>query len=221
MEEKWVKTDEKFPLNRSRVIVLTRGSEFEEEGIMRLRRFYSNKKELFSEKYSYWMPFPEPPEGLNSIKFENKPLFVMMVGLPGSGKSYHARKISEETGAILFSSDNIRDELYGSEKHQGHNKEVFAELHRRLTKSIRDGKSVIYDATNLTPSARKQTLERMKRAGCEAVCVFVDTPAEECIARNKKRSRKVPERVIRRMQEKLVPPDKEKEGWDRVEIIRE
>ena len=49
----------------------------------------------------------------------------------------------------------------------------------------------------------------------------MDTPAEECIARNKKRSRKVPERVIRRMQEKLVPPDKEKEGWDRVEIIRE
>ena len=44
MEEKWVKTDEKCPPNRSRVIALTRGSEFEEEGIMRLRRFYSNEK---------------------------------------------------------------------------------------------------------------------------------------------------------------------------------
>lgn len=221
MEEKWIKTDEKFPLNRSRVIVLTRGSEFEEEGIIRFRRFYSNEKELFSEKYSYWMSFPEPPEGLNSIKLENKPLFVMMIGLPGSGKSFYARKISEETGAILYSSDDIREELYGNSNNQNHNKEIFAELQRRLKRSLRDGKSAIYDATNLSPGYRRQFVEQVKKIGCEAVCVFVDTPFEECVARNKKRVRKVPERVIRRMQEKLVPPNKEKEGWDRVEIIRD
>lgn len=205
MEEKWIKTDEKLPLDRSRVIVLTRGSEFEEAGVMHLRRFYGNEKKLFSEKYSFWMPFPKPPKGLNSIKFENKPLFIMMVGLPGSNKSYYARKISEETGAILFSSDKLQ---------------------QRLKRSLRDGKSVIYDTTNLSsmnfsPVYRMQFIDQVKKIGCEAVCVFVDTPVEECIVRSKKCARKVPERIIREMQEKLVLPDKEKEGWDRVEIIRE
>lgn len=35
------------------------------------------------------------------------PTFIMMVGLPYSGKSYYAEKLSKEYGAVVHSSDAI------------------------------------------------------------------------------------------------------------------
>ena len=41
------------------------------------------------------------------------PTFIMMVGLPYSGKSYYAEKLSKEYGAVIHSSDAIRAEILG------------------------------------------------------------------------------------------------------------
>lgn len=40
-----------------------------------------------------------------------KPIFWMMVGLPYSGKSYEAEKLKENLGAVIHSSDAIREEI--------------------------------------------------------------------------------------------------------------
>ena len=39
------------------------------------------------------------------------PIFTMMVGLPGSGKSTYAEKLSKERSAIICSSDKVREDL--------------------------------------------------------------------------------------------------------------
>ena len=49
----------------------------------------------------------------------------MMVGVPGSGKSFIAKGLN----CPIVSSDAIRKELYGSEDDQSHNGEVFNEVH--------------------------------------------------------------------------------------------
>ena len=51
---------------------------------------------------------------INSRNLNNKikPSLYYLIGLPASGKSYYAEKISNIFNANIHSSDNIREELY-------------------------------------------------------------------------------------------------------------
>lgn len=86
------------------------------------------------------------------------PTFVMMVGLPASGKSTYAKELAEEMKAVICSSDAIRKELYDDENSQNNNEEVFKLLHSRIKECLREGKNVIYDATNINSKRRRAFL---------------------------------------------------------------
>ena len=58
-----------------------------------------------------------------------KPTMTMTVGLVASGKSTYARKLVNDTDAIILSSDALRWELFGDETDQEHNQQVVQELH--------------------------------------------------------------------------------------------
>ena len=60
------------------------------------------------------------------------PVLVMLMGLSGSGKSTLAEEYAKLSGGKVFSSDKIREELFGDENDQTHNGEVFNELHKRI-----------------------------------------------------------------------------------------
>lgn len=55
--------------------------------------------------------------------------FYMMVGLPGSGKSFTAESIPN---AVTHSSDAIRAEVLGDENDQTQQDLVFQTLHKRV-----------------------------------------------------------------------------------------
>ena len=57
--------------------------------------------------------------------------FIMLVGLPASGKSTYAERLKEK-GYHIHSSDKIREELTGDVNSQDKNIDVFAELHKRV-----------------------------------------------------------------------------------------
>ena len=142
----------------------------------------------------------------------------MMCGLVASGKSTHAKCLSERYNAEIFSSDALREELYGDINCQDHNQELFVELHKRIKVCLRDGKNAIYDATNINYKKRMAFLAELKYIPCEKCCVLMATPYEECCERNSKRDRKVPEHVIRRMYMGFDIPHTF-EGWDDVTIV--
>lgn len=82
----------------------------------------------------------------------------IMVGLPGSGKSTKAKKISKETGAIITSLDSIREEVAGSRKNWNDNPDIFNNAMSRSIANIqnamiewhlKNGESVIVDNMNL------------------------------------------------------------------------
>ena len=79
----------------------------------------------------------------------NKPKFFMMCGLVASGKSTKAQEFAKEYNAAIFSSDELRKELYNNENCQDHNNELFVELHRRIKNCLKSGKNACYDATNI------------------------------------------------------------------------
>lgn len=124
-----------------------------------------------------------------------------MIGIPGSGKSTIANQIPN---AVIISSDAIRKELYGAEEIQGNGKQVFDLVYKRIGEELAKGNDVVFDATNLTPWARKAVF----RFSAEHIAVFVNTSLDDCLERNAARERKVPEEVIYRMYYSLTCPSK-------------
>ena len=145
------------------------------------------------------------------------PTFIMLVGLPASGKSTKAQEFAKIYDAKIFSSDALRAELWGDESVQGDNTKLFNELHRRIKDCLRDGNSAIFDATNIDYKKRMSFINELANIPCEKVCIVIATPYEECLKRNAQRERKVPEYVIKRMYMQFDIPWYF-EGWDDIYI---
>lgn len=148
----------------------------------------------------------------------NKPKFFMMCGLVASGKSTKAQELAKEYNAAVFSSDELRKELYNNENCQDHNNELFVELHRRIKNCLKSGKNACYDATNINYKKRMAFLQELKNIPCEKICVLMATPYEECLKRNSERERNVPEYAIKRMYMNFNIPYWY-EGWDDIQVI--
>lgn len=148
----------------------------------------------------------------------DRPKLILLVGPPGCGKSTYAKKYIEEySGTIHLSSDEIRAEIYGDASIQTDPWRVFAIMQSRAVAALKDGKNVVYDATNMT---------RKDRAGIIAVCPkftkiechIVWAPIETCIERDTARQRTVGKDVIDRMLKRFQAPYYD-EGIDEIEVI--
>lgn len=146
-------------------------------------------------------------------------LFIMTVGVPGSGKSTYFKKIKDKENWVYISSDDIREELFGSAQNQEHNQEVFQEMRKRSVEAIRQNKNVYYDATNINRKKRRNFLKDMKMSALghsySFECILFAVPAQICKERNAIRERKVPENVIERMVKQFQVPAFS-EGWNNI-----
>lgn len=146
-----------------------------------------------------------------------KTKFFMMIGLPGSGKSFYAKELAERENAVIISSDAIRGELWGDESDQREPEKVFSLVHERIRENINNGKNVIYDATNLVKRYREGFL---KDAGdAEKIAVIIATEPDVVKQQNSSRTRVVPEEVIDNMLKKFNWP-RTAEGFGKIEIVR-
>jgi len=141
---------------------------------------------------------------------------VVLVGLPGSGKS----TFLERLGAAGLSSDSIRLLLADDATIQTIHDRVFQVLRYLLRQRLALGRPVTYiDATNLRPEERRPYIGIGRSYGCRVDAVFFDVPLAVCRERNALRSRVVPDEAMLAMAERLVPPTTE-EGFDGVEVVR-
>lgn len=143
--------------------------------------------------------------------------FVMLVGIPGCGKSTYAKSL-EERGYVWLSSDNLRTQM-GFEQGKG-NREVFATMEMLVKNALSEGKNVIYDATNLKKSNRTSILNVVSEYNTEKEAVVFTLPLRECIRRNNLRTgdARVPEEIIFRMKRGYQSPSYA-EGFDKI-IVR-
>ena len=144
---------------------------------------------------------------------------IYLVGLPGSGKSTYANKLKEK-GYKVFSSDSIREELYGDENIQGDGNKVFNILHKRISENLKNDVNCIYDSTGISSKRRMSFLNSISHIKCVKTCILFATPYEICLERNSRRDRKVSEDVIKRMYMNFWCPQYF-EGWDDIKIIYE
>lgn len=145
----------------------------------------------------------------------NLPKLIIMVGLPGSGKSTRAKELAAlEKSCVILSSDAIRKELSGSEQDQTQNDRVFKLLYQRMNDYLSKGESVIIDATNTTLKSRKRILSEC-RVPCYKEIQLVMTPIEDCITRDASRERSVGREVIYKFEASFQCPQYF-EGFDAI-----
>jgi predicted kinase len=147
----------------------------------------------------------------------NRPKIFVMVGLPGSGKSYKTKELAEQYNANIHSSDSIREELSGDINNQDINDLVFKTLHNRIKKDLQNGKNCVYDACNISYKRRMSFLQSLNKIPCEKICILMATPYDQCLKNNSSRDRIVPEHVIERMYRCFDPPWCY-EGWDEIRM---
>lgn len=147
---------------------------------------------------------------------------IILCGLPGSGKSYYAEllcstnSVLEDTATVIHSSDAIRKELFGDAGSQENNTLVFETMHKRVREDLKAGKTVIYDATNVTRKSRRGAINLASEDDI-VECHIVWAPIQTCVKRDAERKRHVGNEVIDKIVRRWQSPH-ESEGFDRIHI---
>ena len=128
------------------------------------------------------------------------PIAHVMIGAPGGGKSTVAAQLGVLFDSVILSTDEIRKSLYGDEATQGDWFQIADELKRRAKCAFAMGRNVIIDATHAKVRYRRQTISLLKDIGFSTIVPMLIHPnLDECLERNSKRERRVPQRVVIQM----------------------
>lgn len=145
---------------------------------------------------------PKPhviPEGENATPLEvvgataSDKLVIIMVGLPGTGKTHVSRRICRyisffhDIPSQIFNVGEYRREMLGvklpASFYDHSNKEAVAKRKEACDKALndlidymnKDGVRLgVYDATNSTPETRKKVIERLDEEGIGAKKIFIE-----------------------------------------------
>ena len=112
------------------------------------------------------------------------PTLIILVGLPGSGKSYFAAELVEHIPMVILESDFLRKTLIRQPVYSNwESVRVFRAIHA-LAKELLGAKyNVILDATNLNKGHRRPLYTIAAETGAKAIVVLLNTPREIAEAR--------------------------------------
>lgn len=141
---------------------------------------------------------------------------VILCGLSSSGKSSYAKTLED---AVIVSSDDIRAELsYRADQSQ--NGKVFRIFHSRIDSLLKEGKTVVADATNITMKSRRPLIDIGKRNKARIECHLLLKQIDKCVADDSKREYSVGHKVIVKQAKRFEVPFYE-EGIDEIKLIGE
>lgn len=102
------------------------------------------------------------------------PEFVLLIGIPGSGKSSWISKFNSDNKYTVVSPDQIRIQLTGDVSDQSQNDKVWVIARKRVKNYLLRGKNVIFDSTMTDPHARKSFIKQLPPAKLKAKIFYVD-----------------------------------------------
>ena len=122
-----------------------------------------------------------------------KPVLILTVGLPGSGKTTFSRQFAAKHGFVHLNSDRIRlgifdNPVYDELEHSI----VYHALDEILADLLKEGKSVIYDANLNRRIHRDEKYAIAKKTDADVITVYFKVPEELALRRLGEREHEIP-----------------------------
>ena len=112
-------------------------------------------------------------------------MIILVMGLPGSGKSYLARQVAALTGAGYISSDKVRQVMLQAATYSDKEKwKVYDEMLRMAIEAAGEGSDVVLDATFYTQALRRSFRQALEDKGR---IVIIEVLADEALIRERLR----------------------------------
>jgi predicted kinase len=121
----------------------------------------------------------------------SRPLVIMVIGLPGSGKSFFARQFADMFSAPLVSADFIRHAVTHESDYSAREDALVTTLmHNEITELFKTAKTFVIDG-GMNARANRTAVERAaSRHGYNKMVIWVQTDEHTSISRSVKRSDK-------------------------------
>jgi len=127
-------------------------------------------------------PLPEP---------EAQPSFIVVSGLPGTGKSFFCSKLAGRLPFLVLESDALRKSLFPSPTYTAsESSHLFRTIHYLIEGLLRKGIPLILDATNLSEWYRERLYNIAERLKARLILVRVKAPPDLVRERLKARSKR-------------------------------
>jgi predicted kinase len=117
------------------------------------------------------------------------PGFVVVSGLPGTGKTFFCKKLAERYTIYVVESDALRKILFPEPQYTAEESaRLFNAIHALIEWLLKNGVPVCLDATNLSERNREYLYRIGDRSGARMILVSVEAPLE--VVYQRLRSRK-------------------------------
>lgn len=90
-------------------------------------------------------------------------MVILVMGLPGSGKSFFAERLAQKINAEYYNSDGLRKKMFAERTYSDSEKEkVYEALLRKMQEATNEGKDVVLDATFYKEKIRESFITHSK-----------------------------------------------------------
>ena len=123
------------------------------------------------------------------------PVLVVVSGLPGTGKSFFSRQLSESMPLVILESDALRKALVSSPVHTaGESARLFKTIHELIDLLLGYSIPVLLDATSLAESHRERLYRIAEQWDAKVILVRMKIPSEVARQRLDERASTSPRR---------------------------
>jgi len=155
---------------------------------------------------------------------------VLICGLPACGKSQYAKTYfksqefkrinRKEIRRLLFEMTTFEDK-WSEKEFASVDEGLVKQIERKLLENLlQNDQKVLIDNTSVSIVSRKSYIQLAQQMKKTIGVLFLNTPVQVCMERNRKKSDPVPERIIANLAAAIEMPNSS-EGFKEVGIIKE
>lgn len=133
-------------------------------------------------------------------------MILILIGLPGSGKSKFAKCLKRISNGVVYSFDDYMQQNFKGIRYDNVPwKMARKQFETRIQRDVCENSNKVYiiDDNHYYNSMRKAYRELARQCQIGYLQIVLDTPLKKCIERNNTRQQMVPVQVIQRMHSKM------------------
>lgn len=115
----------------------------------------------------------------------NKPHLIVMVGIPGAGKSFFAEHFAQTFNAPIVSYDQIRSQLYNNPTFTDDEQEIVGRIANHMLQELfKSERTILYEGPSDLRTERSAISKLARDAGYETLFIWVQTESSSAKSRS-------------------------------------